>query len=108
MASGWPLVVARSSRETPAVSGRTRKTPPPSGPWAGTRITSAIWAAGTKSLRPSSFQPAPSRVAVVGASSTNAAVRMHSPAATLGRISACCASVPNCASGSAPSTAVSM
>src|SRR5215207_10724211 len=113
-ASGIPDVVSWRSRVTPLELGSTISTTmAPSSPAdAGTSTRSATSPAGTHVLTPSTRQPSPSaRAVVVGWSaslpvSTSAAVSTVSPSTTPGRYCCFCASVPNCASGSAPSTTV--
>jgi hypothetical protein len=111
-ACGSPFVSTCRSSVTPAAFGSTRKTPTSWPPVvAGTRMRAASSPAGTTILAPLRIHPAPSRCAAVCgragsscASSVSAAVRIVVPAATPGSHAFCCAALPKCAIGSAPST----
>ena len=104
------LARGRDARlQTDAVgAGSTRKIAVPSSAVAGTSTAAALAAKATRRRCPSSTKPSPSaRARVAGAAaspdsaSSSAAVRIASPAATLGSQAACWASLPNSARGRA-------
>ncbi len=100
-------------RDTRPRSGRRWRRSPCRRPWSRARGPGRRAGRRERSpSSPSSTQPSPSGAAVVvGCSgsvpaSVSAALRIVSPLATPGSSAACCASVPNSAIGSAPSTTV--